>query len=83
MPAMVLSPEVGADRRVTFRLPAPKANEVTLTGEFMEGGKSLQKDDKGVWSVTIGPLEPEIYNYNFTIDGVHTKIGRASCRERV
>src|SRR5947208_2200894 len=28
------SPEVAADRRVTFRLLAPRASEVTLTGEF-------------------------------------------------
>ena len=72
LPVVTRSPEVAPDRRVTFRLLAPKASEVTLTGEFMEGGRSLQKDDKGVWSVTVGPLEPEIYNYNFSIDGVRT-----------
>lgn len=65
-------PEIHADRTVTFRLAAPKASEVTVAGEFMKGSKSLVKDDKGVWSATVGPLEPEIYNYNFTIDGVKT-----------
>src|SRR5580765_7985344 len=64
--------EVQADRRVTFRLLAPKATEVTVTGEFQQGAKPLQKDDKGVWSLTVGPLDPEIYNYNFSIDGVKT-----------
>ena len=68
----VRSPEIGADRMVTFRLTAPKATEVSLTGEFMKGSKSLVKDAQGVWSVTIGPVEPEIYYYNFTIDGVRT-----------
>ena len=68
--AQVRSPEVAADRTVTFRLRAPAAGEVTLTGEFMKGSKPLQKGGDGVWSVTVGPLEPEIYNYNFTIDGV-------------
>src|SRR5438105_3037366 len=68
----VRSPEVGADRRVTFRLPAPKASEVMLSGEFMTGSKPLQKDEKGLWTLTVGPIEPEIYNYNFTIDGVRT-----------
>ncbi|HYW48581.1 MAG TPA: alpha/beta hydrolase-fold protein [Bryobacteraceae bacterium] len=68
--AAVRSPEVASDRRVTFRLQAPKATEVTLTGEFMTGSKSLQKDAQGMWSLTVGPIEPEIYNYNFTIDGV-------------
>ena len=72
LPVVTRSPEAGPDRRVTFRLLAPKASEVILTGEFMEGSRSLQKDDQGVWSVTVGPLEPEIYNYNFTIDGVRT-----------
>lgn len=71
-PAAVRSPEVAADHRVTFRLLAPKATEVVLTGEFMDGEKSLQKDDKGLWSVTVGPIDPEIYYYNFTIDGVRT-----------
>jgi len=68
----ISSPEVAADGQVTFRLLAPKATEVTLTGEFMKGSKGLLKDEKGVWSVTVGPLEPEIYHYNFTIDGVRT-----------
>lgn len=71
-PAAPRSPEVAPDRRVTFRLLAPKATEVTLTGEFITVGQNLQKDDKGIWSLTVGPLEPEIYNYNFTIDGVRT-----------
>ncbi len=66
------SPEVAADRHVTFRLLAPKATEVSLSGEFLSGSKPFQKDDKGLWTVTVGPVEPEIYNYNFTIDGVKT-----------
>ena len=45
LPVVTRSPEVAPDRRVTFRLLAPKASEVTLTGEFMEGGRSLQKGD--------------------------------------
>ena len=67
-----LFPEVGSDRRVTFRLVAPQAREVLVTGEFMKGSKNLDKNEAGVWSVTVGPIEPEIYNYNFTIDGVRT-----------
>lgn len=71
-PAPVHSPEVAADRSVTFRVRAPKAAEVTLTGEFMKGSKPLLKNGDGIWSVTVGPIEPEIYYYNFTIDGVKT-----------
>lgn len=68
--ALAKSPEVHPDRRVTFRLLAPKATDVKLTGEFMTGEKALEKDEKGLWSVTVGPLAPEIYNYNFVMDGV-------------
>jgi enterochelin esterase-like enzyme len=71
-PAPVRSPQVAADRTVTFRLHAPAASEVSLSGEFMRGSKPLQKGSDGTWSISIGPLEPEIYNYNFTIDGVKT-----------
>jgi enterochelin esterase family protein len=66
------SPDIAADRTVTFRILAPKASEVSLTGEFMKGSKPLEKDANGVWSVSVGPVEPEIYYYNFTIDGVRT-----------
>jgi enterochelin esterase family protein len=83
-PPPVVSPEVGSDRTVTFRLRAPKATEVTGGGDW--GRKPMTKDDRGVWSVTVGPLEPDLYTYKFTVDGVPTvdprnaklKIGRES-----
>jgi enterochelin esterase family protein len=66
------SPEVLADRQVTFRIFAPKATEVTLTGDWLgsTAPPKLTKDDRGVWSVTLGPLEPSIYIYSFNVDGV-------------
>lgn len=69
-PRPVLSPEVHADRTVTFRLRAPEAREVSLTGEFIDGPQALTKGADGVWSVTLGPVAPEIYEYEFTIDGM-------------
>jgi enterochelin esterase family protein len=68
----VRSPEIAPDRHVTFRLRAPEATSVTLSGEFMRATQPLVKDADGVWSVTVGPLAPEIYAYNFTIDGIKT-----------
>ena len=67
------SPEVHPDRRVTFRLFAPKASEVVLMGspgilEVIKEPKPLQKDDKGVWSLTVGPLPPGFYTYGYAID---------------
>lgn len=66
----IVSPEVLPDHRVTFRLQAPKAQEVMLTGEFLDGSKPFARDASGLWSITVGPIEPETYHYNFTVDGV-------------
>jgi enterochelin esterase-like enzyme len=67
----VKSPDVHPDRTVTFRVRAPKAQEVTLTGDWSEKsvGK-LTRNEQGVWSITVGPLEPGVAIYNFVIDGV-------------
>jgi enterochelin esterase-like enzyme len=65
------STEVAADHKVTFRIFAPKASEVTVGGDF-GGGVKMTKDDKGVWSVTLGPLTPDYYSYTFNVDGVRT-----------
>jgi enterochelin esterase-like enzyme len=69
-----VSPEVHPDRTVTFRLFAPKASDVVLMGspgilEEIKEPKPLQKDDKGVWSLTVGPLPPGFYTYGYAIDG--------------
>ena len=37
-PDTLVSPEVLADRRVTFRVRAPKASEVTFFGDWMPTG---------------------------------------------
>src|SRR5579864_7808837 len=52
------STEVSADHKVTFRIYAPKASEVTLSGDFGSVDK-MTKDDEGVWSLTVGPLTPD------------------------
>ena len=68
----VRSPEIHPDGRVSFRLLAPKATEVTLRGEWMEGAGRLPlaKNDEGVWSITVGPLPADLYSYSFQVDGL-------------
>ncbi|HWR14932.1 MAG TPA: alpha/beta hydrolase-fold protein [Terriglobales bacterium] len=68
----VKSPEVHPDRTVTFRLRAPDVKQVELTGEVLQGQppQPMTKDNEGVWSITIGPISPEIWIYNFRIEGV-------------
>jgi len=71
-PAAVVSPQVLPDQRVTFRLRAPNAREVTIAGDFwLEQTRSqkLVKDEQGIWSITLGPFFPDVYSYYFSVDG--------------
>ncbi len=71
------SPEVHDDHTVTFRLKAPEAKEVTITdGTILSAlgrGREplpLVKGEDGIWSVTAGPFEPDMYAYHFNVDGM-------------
>jgi enterochelin esterase-like enzyme len=106
--AAVRSPEVGADRRVTFRVSAPDAKSVSVVCECLtleqiaslkkeqadasarrgasdpevtrlekaiqttrsdQGERALTKGADGLWTLTLPPVEPDIYEYHFVIDG--------------
>ncbi len=71
----IVSPEIHPDNTVTFRLLAPDADQVTLRGDWMEGfgtTQELTRNDTGMWSITVGPLEPEFWGYYFNVNGVRT-----------
>jgi len=62
---------VAADRHVTFRIVAPKAEAVRLSGDVSRAGQgAMVKGTDGVWEVTVGPIEPGPYRYTFNVDGV-------------
>ncbi len=63
------STEIHPDRTVTFRYFAPKAARADLVLENRPDRLPMQKSESGVWSVTTGPLRPEIYGYRFALDG--------------
>jgi enterochelin esterase-like enzyme len=71
----VTSPELQPDRRITFRILAPQAEAIRLAAGDIPGvGQTtmLTKGENGVWEVTIGPVDPGTYRYNFNVDGVST-----------
>lgn len=82
----IVSPEINDDNSVTFRLLAADASSVVVTGDFLPSEKvqspmgemeapgkaDMTKDEKGVWSFTSEPLESELYDYSFVIDGFTT-----------
>jgi enterochelin esterase-like enzyme len=82
----IVSPEINSDKTVTFRIQAPNADSVQITGDFLPPQKiktpygdfdspgiaNLKKDDKGIWSFTSQPLGSDLYLYNVIIDGFKT-----------
>lgn len=66
------SPQVHADRSVSFRCLAPGADEVKLEASFINKPVSMKKEQRGTWSIKLGPLAPNIYSYCFYVDGVQT-----------
>jgi enterochelin esterase-like enzyme len=66
-------PEVTADRHVVFRIFAPKAQAVRVFSTDIFGQEpkgEMTKADNGLWEITVGPVEPGAYRYNFNVDGV-------------
>lgn len=55
---------------ITFNYNGPKANSVVLSSQFLKENQPMTKNSKGIWSVTVKPEKPDIYPYNFIVDGV-------------
>ena len=84
--APIVSPQVNADKTVTFRFMAPQADSVFITGDFLPttkmktpfgdydgpGKALLTKDENGLWSFTSEPLQSDLYSYSFIVDGLNT-----------
>ncbi len=82
----VVSPEIHDNNTVTFRLKAPKAVKVQITGDFLPtqkfktpfgetdgpGVADLTEGKDGIWEYTTNPLKPELYGYSFIVDGLKT-----------
>ncbi|MDR0940508.1 MAG: esterase [Mediterranea sp.] len=83
----IVSPEINSDNSVTFRLRAPKAARVQVTGDFLptenrkfDNGMSYDfpgvadlTEKNGVWEFTSAPLPSELYSYSFIVDGLTTR----------
>ena len=78
--ANVISPEVSDTGMVTFRVKAPTAQTVLLSAPTIAAGLGtgsgakpwpFTRDADGVWSLTIGPVPPNIYVYKLVIDGAN------------
>lgn len=80
----IISPDVANDGTVTFRLFAPKAVKVQITGDFLlqekvdspfgkiekAGIMDMEEGEDGIWTYTSEKLLPELYTYKFKVDGL-------------
>ena len=81
----LVSPEIYDNNIVLFRLKAPKAVKVQITGDFLPKQKvkipngeyeipgvvDMTEGKDGVWEYTTPePLQPELYSYSFIVDGL-------------
>ena len=80
----IISPELRSDNTVTFRLHAPNATQVQVTGDFLPTKRISTPQGEfdapgiadfklydGIWEyTTTAPLSPELYSYSLILDGV-------------
>jgi enterochelin esterase-like enzyme len=66
----IVSPQVNSDNTVIFRYLAPNAKEVKLNAQFEKAHVPMAKDSSGIWSVTVGPVKPDMYPYCFVANGI-------------
>lgn len=69
-PPPVVSPEIQADRSVTFRIKAPQAKEVVVRGQWAKDPLTLTKGEHDVWSATSTPIAAGVWEYSLVVDGV-------------
>ena len=68
----ITSPEIADNNSVTFNVYSPTANSISVNGSWMGMGENatMTKNSDGVWSVTVGSLDPSMYHYNVIVDGI-------------
>lgn len=72
------SPQVNKDNTVTFRFVSRTAKDVKVSAQFEKAPVAMKKDSTGVWSVTVGPVKPDMYPYSFMVDGTQVADPRNS-----
>lgn len=67
----VISPEI-EDKEITFRISAPYAATVKLSGSWMGNNSTVEmtKNEKGLWIASVQAPSPELYTYSFIVDGL-------------
>lgn len=70
-PASIVSPEIQAGGKVTFRIRAPQAKEVQLRGQWSKEPVAMQSGEGGVFSATVDAVPAGVWEYSFVVDGLN------------
>jgi enterochelin esterase-like enzyme len=55
----------------TFQIKAPKAQEVTVRGQWTKDPIPMKKDDEGVWKAEVSSIPSGVWEYSFSVDGLN------------
>ena len=67
------STQILGDGIVVFRIYAPKAESVTMSGDLAEYTPAkMTMNADGIWEIVMSGIEPGVYRYSFNVDGVST-----------
>lgn len=69
------SPEIGPDNRVTFRIQAKNATDVSLSGQWSKQPLPMTRGEAGWWSVSVDAVPSGVWEYHFTVDGLNVLDG--------
>lgn len=75
----IISPEVHADNTVTFRLMAPNAQNVKISGNWIPqtspapASVDMSRNEAGLWYYKTEALPSDLYSYSFIVDGLEMK----------
>lgn len=67
--ASFASPIINNNKTITFNYVAPNAKKVELCSQFAPI-LQMTKNKEGVWSITVKDVKPDVYPYNFIVDGI-------------
>jgi len=67
---LAVSPRINADKTITFNYISATAKEVKLSGQFLKAPVAMVKGAQDMWTVTVDAVKPDIYPYNFVVDGI-------------
>ena len=69
-PAGYQSAIINKDGTITFQYKNDQAKEVYVDVQFAGKNKMTKDSLTGLWTTTVGPAAPDMYPYNFQVDGI-------------